>query len=110
MTQINFFQTFKIKTTKDIEVSDEFIPQNSQDLISSGIIEESERGNYEIMTLKAGSNAYAFVGISGEFSLTDSDGSHTSHGVIQRSDFTILEDITLPKLLKPVPGKPGMWS
>ena len=108
--EIKVFQTFKIKTTKDLEVSDEFIPENSQDLISSGIIEESERGNYEIMTLKSGSNAYAFVGIGGEFSLTDSDGSHTSHGVLERADFTILEDIVLPKILKPVPGRPGLWS
>lgn len=111
MTTVQFFENFRIKLLRDIEISNEF---NSS--CEGAIIEKtkqggkSERGSWKVWILKKDSKAFASMTPGGEFYLTDSQNSHTVHAHINREDFDPVEDIHLPKPLKPHPRFQGLWT
>jgi hypothetical protein len=102
MTTLNYFQNFEIILNKDVEVSDEFNPIDSNLFENSGISENSEHGSYSLCTIKKNSKAFASMQPNGDFYLTDSINSHTSHATLNRDDFSIVDkSLKLPKILTP---------
>lgn len=110
MRPIQFFENFKIKLLKDVEISDEF-----DSSCEGAIIQKtktggrSERGSWKVWILKKDSHAFASMTPGGNFYLTDHANSHTCHAHIKREDFELLETIQLPTPLKPDPKFQGLW-
>lgn len=111
MTTVQFFENFRIKLLRDIEISNEF-----NAACDGAIIEKTkqsgkgERGSWKVWILKKDSHAFASMTPSGQFYLTDHVNSHTCHADIERSDFEPLDNVQLPTPLKPHPRFQGLWT
>jgi hypothetical protein len=113
MRPLNYFENVEVTMLCDVTVSDEFSPLNEEDeelFEFSGIRGIGDRGGWEECILKAGSRAYVSMTPNGQFYLTDSKNSHTCHAEITISDFKVMEQVTFPEVLKPVPGHLGLFK
>jgi hypothetical protein len=107
---IKFFETVEVTLNRDVEVSDDFVPLDENLFVHSGVFEDSEHGRYELCTVQKGSRVFVSMRPNGTFSMTDCDGSHTSHAQLQLQEFNLPPNINFVKSMKPVPGQTGMFS
>ena len=104
---IKFFETVEVTLNRDVEVSDEFCPMDEDLFLHSGIFEESDKGDYEICTIKKGSHVFISMSPNGQFSITDSSGNHAT---LQLSDFNLPPNTQFAQAMKPVSGQTGIFS
>lgn len=81
----NFFKYFLTTTLKDIEVDESFCPLDEALFIHTGVYEESDRGDYEICVIKAGSRVWTYLVPNNQYYITDGQNSHVCHASVDAS-------------------------
>lgn len=106
MKKINFFENVLVELNRDLEVDDEFSPIDEKLFVNTGVFEKSERGAYELCTLKKGSPVYVSMMPNGIFYLTDSENSSRCHAQVVLSDFTLPDNMEFVQAQSTVHRKP----
>lgn len=107
---INFFETVEVTLNRDVDVSDEFFPIDKHLFIHTNVFKDSDRGKYEVCTVKKGSRVFVFMKPNGNFSMTDKNGGSHIHAELQAIDFTLPPNVRFVNSMKPMPGKIGMFK
>lgn len=108
MKKINFFESVLVELNRDVEVDDEFIPIDETLFVNTGVFEQSERGDYELCTLKKGSPVYVSMMPNGVFYVTDSENSSRCHAQVVLSDFTLPDNMEFVQSQSTVNRKPRL--
>lgn len=85
----NLFKAILCVLNKDIEVDNSFLPIDKDLFYHTGKIEESDRGDYEICILKAGSKVWAKLMPNNIYHISDSENSLTTHAICNHNDLNL---------------------
>lgn len=84
-------------TKKDLEVDDSFQPIDEHLFVHTGQIEDSDRGDYELCIIKAGSRVWAQLMPHGQYYITDREGSNVCHAQCLEQDLIFPTPNNKPK-------------
>lgn len=82
----DLFKPVLCVTKKDIEVDDSFNPIDTAMFEHTGTFEESDRGEYEVCIIKAGSRVWATLMPNNIYYISDSEKSQEVHADCKAED------------------------